>query len=128
MTDVQKVKMLTPEEQAQSIKKDHTGKSEMTITDPNGKKILLKKPNVLAQYRIVEILGDTSKNEVYMAMVMPLLYVEAIDGITVVINKKSELEALILRLADEGVSAVMLSVQENFMPKNAEDQKEQLKK
>lgn len=125
--DAPKVKMLNTEEKTQSKSNPHEIDT-VTITDKKGKKIVLKKPNVLAQYHIVEIVGDSAKNQVYMAMVMPLLYVESIDGVGVSMSKKSELEALILRLGDEGVSCVMNAVQENFMPKDAGDEKEKLKK
>lgn len=126
-TDSPKVKMLNTE-QKQQEKSNKQEINTVAITDEKGKKIILKKPNVLAQYHLVEMIGDSAKNQVYMAMVMPLVYVESVDGMIMNVTKKSELEALILRLGDEGVSAVMTGVQENFMSKSAEDEKEKLKK
>lgn len=68
----------------------------------------LKKPGILAQYRIVEIVGDSAKNEVYMGMVMPILWVCEIDGDPQPApTTKRELEALIQRLGDEGVGGIM---------------------
>jgi hypothetical protein len=69
---------------------------------------------VLAQYRLIEMLGESASNEVYMNMILPLLFVSAIDGEPVLIGKKSELEALIQRLDAEGISAVIAGVQEHF--------------
>ncbi len=74
--------------------------------------ITVKKPGVLAQYRIVEVVGDSAKNEVYMGMVMPLLWVTEIDGEPVPPpGTKRELEALIQRLGEDGVSALMTHIQ-----------------
>lgn len=90
-------------------------KAEVIITDDKGRSIKLKKPGVLAQYRLIEVLGDSAKNEVYMGMVMPLIFVAEIDGEAVFSPaKKSEVEALIQRLDEEGIAAVMAGVQENF--------------
>ena len=68
----------------------------------------LKKPNVLRQYQIVEVVGNSAKNETYMGMVMPLLWVVEINGEDQpYISTKRELEALISRLGDEGIGAIM---------------------
>lgn len=99
------------------------------IHDDRGRKIVLKKPNILRQYKLVEMLGESSKNEVYMRMVLPMLFVESIDDINVVLSKKSELEALITRLDENGVNAVMLGVAEKFGANLSEEtEKEQIKK
>lgn len=85
------------------------------VTDAAGHAIKLKKPGVLAQFRLIEALGDSAKNEVYMAMVLPLIFVCEIDGDTVFPpNRKSEVEALIQRLDESGVTAVVSGVQEHF--------------
>ena len=89
--------------------------ASVTVTDALGRTITLKRPGVLAQYRLIEALGDTAKNEVYVGMALPLIYVSAIDGeLTVQIARKSEVEALIQRLGEEGISAVMDAVRANF--------------
>lgn len=68
----------------------------------------LRKPNILTQYRIVEALGASAKNEVYMGMVMPLLWVVQINGDAIPPHKtKMQLEALIQRLDEDGVGAIM---------------------
>ena len=103
--------------------------AEVVVTDAAGRKITLKKPGVLAQYRLIEILGDSAKNEVYMGMVLPLIYVSAIGEHPVIQPaSKREVEALISRLDEEGINAVMQGVQENFGRTDPEADKEALKK
>lgn len=89
--------------------------AEVDITDAKGRVIRLKKPGVLAQFRLVEALGDAAKNEVYVGMVIPLIYVDSIDGAIVpALAQKSHVEALIARLDEEGVAAVLDGVQKHF--------------
>ncbi|WP_331693489.1 hypothetical protein [Pandoraea sputorum] len=103
--------------------------AEHTVQDTSGRALLLRKPGILAQYRLIEALGDSAKNEAYMAMVMPLLFVGAINGDAVPpLRTKSEVEALIQRLDDAGVEAVMLGVQANFARQDPEADRDALKK
>lgn len=89
--------------------------AEVTVHDARGRAITLKKPGVLAQYRLIEILGESAKNEVYVGMVLPLIYVCEIDGDQVAQpNSKREVEGLIQRLDDDGIAAVMNGVQSHF--------------
>lgn len=102
--------------------------AEVVVTDPNGRSIKLKKPGVLAQFRLVEALGDTAANPVYMGMVMPLIFVAEIDGDPVLPpNTKREVEALIQRLDTEGVNFVATTVQEKFGQSDPEKDKATLK-
>lgn len=80
-----------------------------TITDGKGRRILLRKPGVLTQYRIVESVGpELAANLTYMNMVNPLTWVAEIDGDPIALPKsKLQIEALITRLDDEGLEAVM---------------------
>jgi hypothetical protein len=83
--------------------------------DSRARRIALKKPGVLQQFKLVEALGEVAENRVYMRMVLPLLYVSDIDGEPVVtLMKKSEVEALIQRLGDEGIEAVMKGMEKHF--------------
>lgn len=103
--------------------------SEVVVTDSDGRSITLKKPGILAQFRMVKMLGDSAKNQVYVGMVLPLLYVTAIDGDAVLQpNTERELEALISRLDDAGVTAVMEAVNEHFGASNPEEAQEEIKK
>jgi len=103
--------------------------SEVQVTDSLGRVITLKKPGVLAQYRIVEVLGDSAKNEVYMGMVIPLIYVSAIDDDAIFQpSTKREVEALIQQLDEAGIAAIMKGIQESFGASDPEKDKDTLKK
>jgi len=83
--------------------------------DAQGRILTLKKPGVLAQFRLVEALGDSAKNETYMGMVFPLLFVSAVDGEPVPQPRsKGEVEALIQRLGDDGIAALMVEIPKHF--------------
>ena len=103
--------------------------AETTCTDARSRVIRLKKPGILAQYRLIEALGDTAKNEVYMSMVLPLIFVTQIDEDAVHLpTSKPQLEALIQRLDEEGIAAVMKAVQEHYGKADPEADREALKK
>jgi len=99
------------------------------VTDSSGRVIVLKKPGILAQYRIVEVAGDSAKNDVYMRMILPLIYVTEIDGdpISQPANKL-QLEALIQRLDEHGVEAVLAGAVANFGESNPDADKAAVKK
>lgn len=100
----------------------------ITVHDTRGRAITLRNPGVLAQYRLIEALGATAANETYMRMVMPLLYVGEIDGDSAIyMSKKSEVEALIQRLDEDGVAAVMAGVAEHYGQQDPEAEKATLK-
>jgi hypothetical protein len=89
--------------------------AEVTIDTPNGFAVTLKRPGVLSSFRLVKMLGDAARNVVYMNMVLPFTYIVAIDGKPVAPpNTEREIEALISRLDEDGVAAVMNAVAENF--------------
>jgi hypothetical protein len=104
-----------------------TAQSEAVVTDARGRAIKLRKPGVLAQYRLVETLGASASNQAYMGMVLPLIYVESIDGDPVSVNNKMQIEALIQRLDEEGIKAVMEGVQAHFGAVDPEADKAALK-
>lgn len=82
--------------------------SEVTVQDSAGRQITLRKPGILAQFRLVEAMGaEAAANETYRMMCLPLLYVAAINGDPVLQpTSKLELEALIQRLDEAGMVAV----------------------
>lgn len=115
---------LTPSEQVVA-----KAAAEITVTDTAGRTIKLKKPGVLAQFRLVEVMGETAKNQVYMGMVLPLIYVISIDGDPVFQpTSKLQVEALIQLLDEHGVDAVMEGVNANFGAVDPEADKAALKK
>ncbi|AOY93831.1 hypothetical protein BKK79_20000 [Cupriavidus sp. USMAA2-4] len=86
--------------------------AEVTITDAKGRQITLRKPGILAQFRLVEAMGaEAAANETYRMMCLPLLYVAAVDGEPVLQpTSKLELEALIQRLDEAGMVAVQQGI------------------
>lgn len=104
-------------------------KNEIEVIDETGRKINLKKPGILAEFKLVKMLGDTAKNEVYMNMVLPLMYVSSIDGLPVALNSEKELEALIQRLDHHGIKAVVEAVMTNFANHaNTDELRKEIKK
>jgi hypothetical protein len=103
---------------------------EFAVTDARGRTITLKKPGILAQYRLVEAMGaEAAKNEVYMGMVLPIIFVTSIDGLHVPApTNKSQIEGLITRLDDDGIAAVAQGVQDHFGVQDPEADRESLKK
>ncbi|AJX62514.1 hypothetical protein AQ938_06995 [Burkholderia pseudomallei] len=103
---------------------------EVTIEDSRGRKIALRKPGVLAQYAIIDAVGgESAKNPVYMSMVLPLIYVASIDGEAVSTpNTKLEVKALIKRLDEDGIEAVISAVSEKFAAPDPDADRETLKK
>lgn len=102
---------------------------ESFVVDSLGRTIKLKKPGVLAQYRLIEALGDTAQNQTYMAMVMPLIYVAAVDDLAVNQPKsKMQIEALIQQLDEAGIQAIMEHVTKTYGNSDPEKDKEDLKK
>lgn len=89
--------------------------ASVTIDTPNGLQVTLRKPGVLSQFRLVKMLGEAAKNQVYVGMVLPITYITGIDGKPVNYpNNEREIEALITRLDEDGVTAVMQAVDEHF--------------
>jgi hypothetical protein len=88
----------------------------VTIQDAKGRSIVLRKPGVLAQYRLIEAIGaQAAENTVYVSMVLPLIYIASIDDdlLTMPVNKL-QIDGLITRLDEDGIAAVMHGVQEHF--------------
>jgi hypothetical protein len=101
---------------------------EATVTDACGRVITLRKPEFLAQFRLIEALGDTAKNDVYRAMCIPLLFVVAIDALPVPTpSNKPQIEALISRLGEDGFVAVRDGISEHFPSPDAAGQDEAVK-
>lgn len=98
------------------------------VTDAKGRALTLKRPNALAQYRLVDALGHSAENRVYLTMCIPLIYLEQIDGEQVMQpTTKRELEALIQRLDDAGLAAIKAGMEEHFTAEE-EDQTKRAKK
>lgn len=112
---------------AQAVQKAN---EEFVITDERGRKITLKKPGVLAQFRLIEALGgEAAANQTYVNMVLPLLYVAQIDeNVIHQPTSKLQVEALIQNLDEEGISAVHRNVFEKFGKRDLDAEKATIKK
>jgi hypothetical protein len=103
--------------------------AEVNVTDSKGRVISLKKPGILSQYRIIETMGKSADIETYRGMVTPLIWISAIDGDYVPpIASKLQLEALIQRVGDEGLEAVVKGIVENFGEQDDEANRAAIKK
>ena len=105
-----------------------TAQAEISVTDAQGRTLTLRKPNVLAHYRLVKILGDAASNTAYMSLVSPITYLTAIDGSPVAQpNTERELDALIQRLDEDGIMALMDGLQKHFAKAPQAEQEQALK-
>lgn len=133
MTTISKVSRTATKkvEQAVTASQELVAKTSeaIVIETPNGFSVTLRKPGILSQFRLAKMLGEAAKNSVYVGMILPLTYISHINGLSVVMNSEREIEALITRLDDDGVNAVIESVTENFgvAPETADEAKEELK-
>jgi len=95
----------------------------VAVVDARGRQIVLRKPTPLAQFRFVEMLGASANNERYFAMAFPILLVIKIDDEDVPAPvKKSELEALIKLLDEDGLAAIAEAVQKHFAEQTSESE------
>lgn len=104
-------------------------KREVVVKDARGREIGLRKPGVLAQYRLPKVLGpELSENATYMKMVLPLLFVVSLEGQPVAFPQTDrEIEALIQRLDEDGIVAVLHGVEANFGAQDPEATKADVK-
>lgn len=99
------------------------------VTDARGRVIRLRKPGILAQFKLVEAVGGkAASNEVYMSMVLPLTYIECIDEAVITLPEdKKDVDWLIELLGDDGISAVIDAIKTNFVEQDAAKTKGELK-
>lgn len=78
------------------------------IIDKSGRKIKLRKPNIIDRYDLMSALEDDAKNPMCLSYAMPLLHVLAIDDIALESPRSiRDFRANLKRLADEGLEAVL---------------------
>jgi hypothetical protein len=93
-------------------------KGVIRFEDSTGRTIGVKKPNPLERVRLAEILGESASNQVVMLSVMPAYYVIELDGeMSPRVRSRRELDAMLLRLGDEGIDAVEAYIMEDLAPK-----------
>ena len=103
---------------------------EVEVTDSTGRKIKLRKPGVLAQYRLVKAIGaESAANTTLVQMYLPVLYVAQIgEEVVFPPSTEREVEAVISLLDEAGLVAVMKGVQEHFGGADGEAAKEAVRK
>ncbi len=86
------------------------------VTDAKGRKLGLRKPAFLEEFRIIEAAGpELAANTTYMSMLNPLLYLAEIDDVAVEPpHNKRAIEALIQRAGQEGFLAVVEGIGAHF--------------
>lgn len=99
-------------------------------TDSKGRRITLKEPGVLQEFKFVELVGgEAAMNPVWMNMTMPLIYVSGIDDSPVFAPvKRIEIDALIERLGRHGIAAVSKKVEEVWGKKDPAKEVDEVKK
>lgn len=96
------------------------------VTDSKGRVLVLKKPSLLAQYHLIELIGgERASNQVLVNMYNPLLYVQSIDGIDCFFPKSMrELEALVVRVDSDGMEAIANDLEKRYGTKDEQAVKE----
>lgn len=102
---------------------------EFTVTDNQGRQLSLKRPDVLAQFDLIEALGDLAKNDVYRIMCIPVIYVVSIDGIPAPApSNKTQIRALISRLGEDGFAAIRAAIKEHYPDMEGDGEDDAVKK
>ena len=101
---------------------------EVEVASADGRRIALRKPAPLARLDFARAAGGAELNQLYLAEVMHLPYVAAIDGEPVASPAtEGELRALYARLGDEGNEAAQRGVLDHFLPPGIEAEEAALK-
>jgi hypothetical protein len=88
---------------------------QVTVFDARRRHIVLKKPGARALCRLLEVLGESGKNQMYFAIVAPLMFVIAVDDRAIPLpDNKTDLENLLDLLEEDGIRAVMQGLKDHF--------------
>ena len=106
--------------------KGHSHMSETNpstiLTDSTGRAIEFQSLKPSEQFRLVKVLGNASKNEVYMAMAMSAASVRGFDSLPVPWStSEQELERIFDRLGDAGLEAIQKHVESLKKPDETAD-------
>lgn len=104
--------------------------AEVSFTVPDGREIVLVKPDILAQTRLMKMLGpELAANTQYLNAVGPLLYIKSIDGQLVATPvSDGEIEFLLKKLGDTAYFYVGVAIGEHWPTPNLEAVKTAVKK
>jgi hypothetical protein len=99
------------------------------ITDKKGRKLKLRKPNILDRYDLFSAMGEDAKNPMCLSFAMPLLHVATIDNMVVESPRNiREFRAALVRLGDEGQEAIIEYINKVEDVSNEQEQKDKAKK
>jgi len=118
------------EEERPSEKIIKKGKATYEVVDELGRIIKVRAPSYLERTDFISALGERGESIAYLNQVMPAMYVKEIDGTAVFMpTKLSEVRAILQKLDDEGVAAVIECVVNNIIEdKTEKEAKEKVKK
>jgi hypothetical protein len=82
-------------------------------TDAKGRKLTLRKLNILDQVRLLRAIGPSqASNQPYYDIVMAAASVSDIDGLPIPMpTNERQIDAAIARIGDEGFAALMVHMQ-----------------
>ena len=99
------------------------------IMDKVGRKIRLRKPNILDRYDLFSALEDDAKNPMCLSYALPMLHVMSIDGIILESARSiKEFRANLVRLGEDGHNAVLEYLNEVNEATTEEEEKDKAKK
>lgn len=77
------------------------------VTSSDGRIFKIKKAGLLARARLFEVLGDAASNQMYLSMILPLIYIISINGLPAPgLSSKLEIEGFLEVVGEEGLVAV----------------------
>ena len=98
---------MTPEVKKPSEKVIESSLDGKEVVDSLGRKIVLRKPDILDTYDLFSAIGEDTKNPACLMMAMKCLYVATIDGHVVECPKSyAQFRATLKRVGDEGISTI----------------------
>lgn len=91
----------------------HRANTSVTTVDRAGRHLVLRKPGALDTLRLLKAAGPAlALNEPWLAMAGLVFSVTEIDGIPVPLpTTEQQIEALVERLGDDGLDAIVQSLQ-----------------
>ncbi|AJG19072.1 hypothetical protein [Cupriavidus basilensis] len=116
----------TPQTPSEQVVRPAT---DVSTEDARGRVIVLRKPNPITKLRFIEAMGPSSNNPLWASTVWPLMFVASIDGQPVPTPaNKAQIEALYLRLDEDGHDAVVKAHAEHFNAGDADVDEDLVKK
>ncbi len=101
--------------------------AEVKVKDAQGRTFTLRKPGFLAQFDLVEVCGASADIDRYFSMVLPVIYIVAIDNEPIVQpSNKTQLRGLVTRIGEDAFNVITRAINENYAPKNADETKKNL--